>query len=189
MDNIFELLILFIFIVSAFKTLFGQKKKRRADTENQESDVPPQRKKNDQEDILETLFGIPSPKQENDPFEEPYSQKQQIPSQQPSYETSWNPEDDFKDSNEVEKEKHTSKYKKLEDYNNINLLEKFSAKSKVEKAEPLISQTQTTYQVSKKNKEIKEMLKNPKTIRNSVLIAEILNKPKALRYQGEYLHR
>jgi hypothetical protein len=198
-SNFFEYLIIIFFIVSALKSLFGKKKKQQRESEarQRQSAQQPQNRRQSEEnpkDILEQLFGLKIPDQS-----EQTGKQTKIPSDtntevlDPSgyHDTSWNPEEEFEDSIGVE----TVRYEN-QGYQNRH--------SKTEYADPTIRKTEEPSTAKKimgkiptkmevenvggTDKEtvqfierIRNNISNPDSIREYILVSEILNKPRALR--------
>ena len=203
MDNLFELLILLVFILSGLNSLFGNKKKRRKQMEEAQKNEntkpkydPPEKKKfpGDETDLLEELFGIKKDKKEApDPFEEPAVKKQtNYENDYRNYqhyenEQSWNPEDDFKDASETKNYEMKKRQSIFEQISKIDFDKKSPAKPALEKIKIIEDKVLTSKNT--KALELIEILKNKKSVKNSFLIAEILGKPKAHRFRENHLFR
>lgn len=202
-SNFFEYLIIIFFIVSALQSFFGKKKKQQQKEEQaqqQRSGEPTSRQQNkdlgegNPKDILEQLFGLKIPDQSGQT-----SKQTKIPSDTNTevldpggyHDTSWNPEEEFEDSVGVE----TVRYEETRDeakvkYTNVDHREKAAAlDAKVNKARKSLQRLPDKIEVEELNtsisvsfvENIKAKIRQPETIREYILVSEILNKPKALR--------
>ncbi len=160
MDNFFEILIIFFVIISILNSIFGKKKPQQKESEKQE-DIPeiPQQKQNNKE-IFERIFGIPAQKSE-----------EEIKSQTDEYNT-WNPEDEFKDLTEHKPEEIITV-----DYDKLESLE--AKQHEIQKKDTVISLTPLVRPSNLRLIELMRIMKNPMTLRDYILVSEILNKPKA----------
>lgn len=184
MDNIIEIIVFFFVIYSILGSVFGKKKtqqkkspqqykrplpqnrpsNKRADTQRQQSS----------QDILEELFGIKIPKPEEDPYYSPTKQHENLEYQ------SWDPETDFKKKVE-QKEKY--EYRNIEkavpdvNYDKIKTLE--TSERKIKATQPVILQSKK--EISKRTIELRQKLRDTKSLQDLFLISEILGKPRAMR--------
>jgi len=193
MDNIFEYLIYGFIIVSFISSFFKKKKPipkkpssqtphRRSDiTENKITDIPPSQKpKAEDYDILKEIEGFFNVGQPNQPetkvhndekmYEGAKERENYIPVPEKSFHTTTASEHTFNDPWDI-------KTKELE-------------KKKKQDLSPKIEQKASAYEESliKKDsaatgiiKDINERLKNPSTLKEYVIISEIIGKPKALK--------
>ena len=192
MDNIFEYLI-YGFIIISFISSFFKKKKRlskepsdltphqRTDiTENKIIDIPPsQRPKAEGYDILkevESFFNIQQPQQtetkaHNDKqmYEGAKERENYIPVPEKSFHTTTSSEHTFEDPWDNKREELE---KKKQDISPI-IEQKASAYE-----ESLIKKESAATEIIK---DISERLKNPSTLKEYVIISEIIGKPKALK--------
>lgn len=167
MDSFFDYIIIFVIIISILNSIFGKKKKQEQVKTEGEFKPASEKQKHDAVDLLEQMFGIPSQKKEPEYYGESDDNTQ-----------TWNPEDEFGETSpkpapviETTK-KEISKYEKyqstdfkpLDYHKKINMID--------------YDKTQLSEQ-SKKQKELIKKLKNPKSLRDYVLVSEIISKPKA----------
>lgn len=185
MDNILEIIIILFFLLSGINSIFGDKKKRRQKMEEkipQDTSAKKEKKfPKDESELFETLFGIPKPTTKTpDPFDEPdLEQRTYSKNESTDYENTWNPEDEFEKSSEIKPSDVTKKEKIFEEIAKIDYDKIIPAKSA--KIEIVSLDKLTKPQVNKKVSELRKILKSKKSVKDSIIIAEILNKPKALR--------
>jgi len=192
MDNIFEYLIYGFIIISFINSLFKKKKpvpkkpseqayhQRIDQTENKISDIPvSQRAKEQEYDILkeiEGFFNVGQPRQtatevhnDKNMFEGAENREKFIPVPEKSFHTRTTSEHTFTNQWEVKRKELEERKKKLT---------------------PKIEEQASAYEESLKRKEsaatkiirdINIRLKNPSTLKEYVIISEIIGKPKALR--------
>lgn len=192
MDNIFEYLIYGFIIISFISSFFKKKKKlpkepsdltphQRTDiTENKIIDIPPsQRPKAEEYDILkevESFFNIQQPQQtetkahtDKQMYEGAKERENYIPVPEKSFHTTTSSEHTFEDPWDNKREEVDKQKQNLS---------------------PIIEQKASAYEESliKKEsaateiiKDISERLKNPSTLKEYVIISEIIGKPKALK--------
>ena len=192
MDNIFEYLI-YGFIIISFISSFFKKKKRlpkepsdltphqRTDiTENKIIDIPPsQGPKADEYDILkeiEGFFNVDQPKQpeakihtDEEMYEGAKDRENYIPVPEKSFHTTTSSEHTFIDPWDIKRKELEEKKKKIS--------------PKIEKQasayeESLIKNKSAATGIIK---DINERLKHPSTLKEYVIISEIIGKPKALK--------
>ncbi|OGU35586.1 MAG: hypothetical protein A2068_09420 [Ignavibacteria bacterium GWB2_35_6b] len=185
MDNLLEIIIILFFVLSGIKSLFGDKKKRR---QNMEEKIPgnthvKKEKKfpKDENELFETIFGIPKPTAKTpDPFDEPdLEQRTYSQNENRDYENTWNPEDEFEKNNNYKPSQAEKKQKIFEEISRIDYDKQVPVKSAAKEIVPF----ERTLKVSSNNRaiEIRRIFKNKKSVKDAIIIAEILNKPKALR--------
>jgi len=185
MDNLLEIIIILFFVLSGINSLFGDKKKRRQKMEGkipQDSSSKKEKKiPKDESELFETLFGIPKPTTKTpDPFEEPsLEQRTYSKNENQDYENTWNPEDEFEKNLDYSPSQAEKKQKIFEEISKIDY-DKFIP-SKTVKNEIISLDKLAKAPVNKKVIELRKILKNKKSVKDSIIIAEILNKPKALR--------
>lgn len=185
MDNLLEIIIILFFVLSGINSLFGQKKKQRQKMEEkipQDSPVKKEKKfPKDEAELFETIFGIPKPTAKTpDPFDEPdLEQRTYSQNENRDYENTWNPEDEFEKSNNYRPSQAEKKQKIFEEISRIDYDKQVPAKSSAKEIVPF--ERNLKVQSNKGAIEIRRILKNKKSVKNSIIIAEILNKPKALR--------
>lgn len=170
MDNLFQWLIILFVIYTIFKSVLDKKKTQRRDGEiphersgEVESDTSP-RPQYSSGDVLQDLFGFKIPKT-GDEYE--------------TYPPKNYPSDLEADLSDVYAQ---SKIEKEElpniDYDKLASLE-------VQQIPPTTAEYHSAYEEvvlqNQRMADLKEKLKNQKTLRELFLISEILNKPKALR--------
>ncbi len=168
MDNIYEILFfLLIFILSGLSSYFENKKKKKAGGAKKKA--PAKQQKNTAADILEQILGYKA--------ESPHKPVPPVATENAEIET-WIPEEEY--------EKEPEKFAELpetirpaRDKSTTPDYEYEKPKIKVAREENKSdSERRLTYDY---RKNILEKLKNPETVREMVLISEILGKPKALR--------
>jgi hypothetical protein len=142
-----------------------------------ESTRPPQKSN---KDILEEMFGVKMPKTDNWSTIEKPNQYGEV--------STWDPESEFKESKKIEEQK-----KKIVDYDLAPSLETiYDAKSKYSNASRTdifksksnsIASKVEHFRSAKNNKvmAIRSKLDDNITLKDMIIITEILNKPKALR--------
>jgi len=180
MDNIIEIIVFLFIIYSIFGSFFGKKKTQQKNNNripgNNPTEGVPKRTSSRQDNLetLEELFGFKLPRTE-DPFPQQQSTKNSN-----SESNTWDPEKEF--------------------YTKLNVREK-STKKPVEKSIPNISfdklnpiELRKKKQIVKpetrkkeksfyhnRSSDIRKKVNNPESIKEFIIISEILNKPKALR--------
>ena len=174
MDSFFEILIIFVIIISILNAIFGKKKNQPNKSQNASGPVPHERKPQSV-DILGQLFGIPS--QQKKPGFEHDNQ---------DYKT-WDPEAEYSQptketmrSQRPESAFETRKPARVD----VNYDKRKSLKSTPlqSKHKVLInSESETTKRYNKKQIELIKKLRDPKTLRDYILVSEILSKPIALK--------
>ena len=185
MDNLLEIIIILYFVLSGINSLFGQKKQQRQKMEGKIPGNTPVKKENkfpkDENELFETMFGIPKPTTKTtDPFEEPglegrtYSKNENT-----DYENTWNPEDEFEKNTEYALSQAEKKQKIFEEISKIDY-DKFIPSKSLQTGIPA-SEVTIKAPVNKRALDLRKILKNRKSVKDSIIIAEILNKPKALR--------
>ncbi|MCH8035430.1 MAG: hypothetical protein IH950_16950 [Bacteroidetes bacterium] len=198
MDNLFEYLI-YGFIIISFISSFFKKKKRlqkepadqtlhqRTDiTEDKIIDIPPsQEPKAEEYDILkgiESFFDVEKPKQaetkvhtDKEMYEGAKDRENYIPVPEKSFHTLTASEHTFTETWD-EKRKELEKREKREKREK-NLSPKIEKQASVYE-ESLIRKVSTATGIIK---DIKERLKSPSTLKEYVIISEIMGKPKALK--------
>lgn len=185
MDNLFEIIIFFFVIYSVLGSLFGKKKQQKNQQQQQKRKTVPASarrvpqtsapNKPSSQDILEELFGMKFPRTEEDTS---YAQRRSNDNLE--YE-SWDPQKDFeKKVEQKEKYEYRNIEKKIPDINYDKLAALETEQKKINSAKSVLAYTEIK-KIDKRTNEIKNKLRDPKTIRDLYLISEILNKPKALR--------
>ncbi len=183
MDNIFDILIV-IFIIFSFLSGIFTKKKNIPQTEEFEygTDKPKKiPKKKEGREFLEEILGIKLPDIENS------ESKKQPEKYSAGYNnnTTWNPEDDFKEVNvnyETQKSTNKDRISEKKRYNLERSQKEAEFKQPISKKRILstISLTENN-EINVRTIDIKNQLFTKKSIKNAILLAEILQKPKALR--------
>lgn len=183
MDNIIEIIVFFFVIYSILGSIFGKKKQQQKKNQPQyKRPVPQQRRtttnpvpsQQSSQDILEKLFGIKIPKPEGNTG---YSTTKSADNLEYS---SWDPEKDFQKKVE---QRQNYEYRNIEkeisdvNYDRIATLE--TTRKKVSTPEPIILKDKK--EVYKKALEVRQKLREPRTVRELVLTSEILAKPRAFR--------
>lgn len=173
MDDVIQVII-FLFVIWSFLSSAFKKKPEPQKTQKRSSQNKSGQKQTmnySTKDILEDLFGVPLPKNEN---ENP-SQRGRMHYPQ-DFEHEWNPE---KENNSLDKLKSVEEREiKDIDFDKLSSLEVEGKIRRVKPNEPLVIESKL---INERAKEIKRKIKDSATIRDAVLISEILNKPKALR--------
>jgi len=171
MDDVFKI-ILFLFVIWSFlSSAFKKKPEPQKQQPQNRSKSPAQKKKVEYstKDVLEELFGVKIPNPESE-----------IPEQVNSRRFPDHLEKDWKvgyrnlEKNKALEEKSLNTI----DYDNFSSLESNLKVRRIKSSETLET---INDQISKRAVEIKSKIKNVSTLRDAVLISEILNKPKALR--------
>ena len=194
-SNLFEYLIIIFFIVSALQSFFGKKKKKQTDRRDRDEtaktqSTQPQRqvekRKESTQDILEQLFGLKIPDQTESQKKYPSDRNTEAIGPGGYKETSWNPEEEFEDSVDVESVRYQQKNIESEYVDTNAQLE-----ARIKKAKESMKRLPTTIEVEEVGgyseettafvNRIKNNISNPDSIREYILVSEILNKPKAYR--------
>lgn len=173
MDDIIQIIVFFFIIYSILAPIFGKKKQqqnayKKKPTSTMEGESKSGSPSNSSSrDIFEEILGFKIPKTDND-----YSRTEEYPTGDRELRTI-NYETELQtDYRNLEKES------KIPDGN----YEKLAAKIKAEAEAPhLHYDLQKSYEENAKLVELKKRFKEPTTIKDFVLVSEILNKPKALR--------
>ena len=192
MDNIFEYLIYGFIIISFINSLFKKKKpvpKKPPDqtshpridlTEKKFTDIPPSQKaKQEEYDILkeiEGFFNVGQPQKseskvhnDNEVYEGAVNREKFVPVPEKSFHTKTTSEHSFTNPWELKRKELEEKKKKIS--------------PKIEKQasayeESLIRKESAAAGISR---DINKRLKNPSTLKEYVIISEIIGKPKALK--------
>jgi hypothetical protein len=202
-SNFFEYLIIIFFIVSALQSFLGKKKKQQQkerDIQNRRSEKQPYqtpgkgRQEVNPKDIFEQMFGIEIPDKQDQTGKQtkiPSDTNTEVLDPREYHDTSWNPEEEFEDSVGVE----TVRYEENRDeakvkYTNVDHREKAAElDAKVKEARESLQRLPDKIEVEELNtsisvsfvENIKTKIRQPQTIREYILVSEILKKPKALR--------
>ena len=187
MDNILEYIVFIFFLISILNGIFGKKKKQQEQKrkaaaqsdELQQKPVPTQRKKKDTQEILEELFGLKIPEQKPETAN-PKVQQFKLQGEKKQYieeESSWDPEEEF--GTVFKKTKERPKYEPKV----YKMPEKFvSTEGNIRASEKYHSFDEPKLvRENSRKREIKAMFKDPKTIRDYIIVQELLNEPKAFR--------
>ncbi len=183
MDNIIELIIFLFIVYSIFSSFFGKKKpQQKPQSEiprNRPTEGVPKRTSSRQDSIetLEELFGFKLPKTDDE-----FPQYKQTSTKQTET-TSWDPEQEFRTKVSQRETKVNQQVEKPLPNINYDKLDLLEARSKRKFVKPSIktSEQKKEFLPNARAKDIRKKLENPATIREMILISEILNKPKALR--------
>lgn len=201
-SNLFEYLIILFFIFSAIQSILSKKKKDRQKLEErqkqkeQSSDAgqtvrqSPRgtQQKESPKDILEEMFGLKFP-EDKEPKTKTTSKRTMGGFDPPDNdETSWNPEEEYEDSLGIE----TTRYAEKEEKSSYEYQEKMAAlERKAEKSKRMIDRLPAKMEVVEVGGptveqkllagRIKNTLRDPETLREYILVSELLNKPRALR--------
>lgn len=195
-SNFFEYLIIIFFIVSALQSFLGKKKKQQQKNNKQQSTtVSPQaqteKKKESAQDIFEQMFGLKIPDQNEKQTKIPSDTETDVLDPKGYHDSSWNPEEEYEDSIGVE----TVRYEN-QDYQNRHSNTEYADRTVGKTDQPstakeIMGKIPTKMEVEKVGESDKETVQfierirnnitNPDSIREYILVSEILNKPKALR--------
>lgn len=195
-SSIFEYLIIIFFIVSALQSLFGKKKKQREQERRRQSQRSEQtsqpapkteQRSESPKDILEEMFGLKLPEEEKQ-TKIPSDTETEVLDPTELNETSWNPAEEYEDSIGIE----TIRYEEKEEKPSYKYQEEMAAlERKAEKSKRMIDRLPAKIKVeevggaTKEQKllaaKIKNTLRDPETLREYILVSELLNKPRALR--------
>lgn len=199
-SNLFEYLIIIFFVVSALQSFFGKKKKKQTEQRNRDetartqSTQPQQKvekKKESTQDFLEQLFGLKIPDQTGSQTKYPSDRNTEVLDPSGYHDTTWNPEEEFEDSVGVETVRYGQKnvnQKKVEsEYIDPNA----RLEARIKKAKESLKRLPDKIEVEEIGSasaetlafvnRIKNNISSPDSIREYILVSEILNKPKAYR--------
>ncbi len=196
-SNLFEYLIIIFFIVSALQSLFGKKKKQKQQQQRRQrqtsgqAGTPTPRKEQSPEsakDVLEEMFGLKFPDQEEEKQTKiPSDTETSVLDPAENNETTWRPEEEFEDSLGIETIRYEDRSEEKPSYQE----EMEELERKAERAKHTLSELPDKIEVvevsgaSKESKllaaKIKRTIREPETLREYILVSELLNKPKALR--------
>ncbi len=186
MDNIFEIIVFFFVIYSILGSIFGKKKPKKTNIpsepmkpqtiyKRQDDNKVVLKKSQNNQDILEELFGIKLPKTDND------YENHNVEKTSPDLEHStWDPQKEF-EQKVLTREKY--EYRNIEkvipdiDYDHQNSLE--ISKKKIKTA--ITNHYEYKVISFEKARKIKEKLADKESIKELFVISEIIGKPKALR--------
>ncbi|MEW6653065.1 MAG: hypothetical protein AB1394_06285 [Bacteroidota bacterium] len=171
MDDVIQVLIFLFVIWSLLGSAFKKKPEPQKQQQQNRQKSGTQKKTTNYsaKDVLEDIFGVPLPKTENE-HQDHYG-KRHSPN---DYDSDWQVE-----YRNLEKTKSVeSKELSLVDYDKLASLEVHGKTRRVKPAEIFTFNTSST---NERTREIKSKFKDINSIRDAVIIAEILNKPKALR--------
>ncbi len=197
MEDFFQILIFVVYIIIMIISAKNKKKKKQqkqkvafpASTKSKTTNLPEVSKQKSQQEIFEELFGI-KPKQNK-------TAEQKAVTPEPSYKT-WYAEDDFKPKkhNDNYSFRNKDKFEKEEfeeeslEHDVFYVRKKNKFKEKVEKTKEQLEKERLAHKAIKetnfKNKKTtqnryQKLFDNPSTLKDYIVISEILNKPKALR--------
>lgn len=198
-SNLFEYLIIIFFIVSALQSLFGKKKKEQKKRQQQQRREMPssgqarrrtqntRRKEESPRDIFEEMFGVKLPKEEEKETKIPADKDTEVLDPSSANQTTWNPEEEYKDSIGVETVRYEDNKEEKPSYQEeMAALERKADRMK-KSLDSLPDQIEVVdiSSVSEEQKilasRIKRTLRDPDSLREYILVSELLNKPKALR--------
>lgn len=173
MEDVFQIII-FLFVIwsflsSAFKKKPEPEKQHKQNTNRSRQNTQKKKVEYSTKDVLEELFGVQIPNTESGIPEQ--VDKRRFPD---NLEKDWKVEYRNLEKNKAVEEKSL----KTIDYDNISSLEANTNVRRIKPSETLVVKKEL---VSKRAIEIQSKIKNASTIRDAVLLSEILNKPKALR--------
>ncbi|MBU2494693.1 MAG: hypothetical protein KJ571_18885 [Bacteroidetes bacterium] len=188
MENLFEIIILIVFVLSGLNALFGKKKKGRVESENTgnaDSPAPARKRVPENEiDLLQEIFGLKKDNSKSpDPFDEPSAQNTGYGYQ----DSSWNPEDDFSDKENLKISEMKARQKRFDELSKIDYDKSVVSKERYDFL--ILNNNSSGTIVNKRALALKRILKNKKSVKDSIIIADILNKPKAYRRRGNDLLR
>lgn len=191
-NNFFEYLIIIFFIVTALQSLLGKKKKKGQPKPPTSSPKPEQRttqKVESAQDIFEELFGLKTPQRDQGGKQTkiPSDTGTEVLDRAEKNETTWNPEEEYEDSLGIETVRYEDKKETKRSYHEeMARLDEHAkrAKRSLEKLPDKIEVEDiggVSKEVKKLAAKIKGTIRNPETLREYILVSEILNKPKAFR--------
>ncbi len=182
MGDIIEIIIILFFILSAFGGIFKKKKQQRQEMEQKPPSPKPSSEKT--KDVFEELFGVKFPEEEETQVETTRYETQT--------EETWDPETEFfGEAQKVEKPepprierkkpKIEPQYKPSWKQINYDKLNRQEVKELQKEEIDIKELVKSKLKINKRANEIRNKLKNQNSIREFIVISEILNKPKALR--------
>ncbi len=193
-NNVFEILIALYFIFTFIGGYLKKKKKEEAKRDSmhavsEEVPLPVESKedlkaKRDREtrEMLNKIFGVQIPHEEKEDFSETVKDEY-IPKENIEELPTWNPEDDFKEEDSYSPEIRSQEFlsKQYEAQQTSSEFEKPTIIKEDNTAEKIPTEISNSEFLHNK---LLRRLKNPQTLKEAILLAEILNKPKALRRYG-----
>jgi hypothetical protein len=185
MDNIIEYIVFIFFLISILNGIFGKKKKKQQQADKDSQTVRQQRvpesesqEKKPAQNILEELFGLKMPS-ESSPSQERYDAFNTKDSKSRDYqkESSWDPEEDYDDYFTKTLKKATPA---ISEFKAPKSILKLDDKIPGLKNIPAFEQN-IPVKENLRRKNIKSKLKDPKSLRDYIIVQELLNEPKAFR--------
>lgn len=177
MDNIVDYIVIIFFIVSALASLL--KKKKTEEQKKMKQPAGPHQREMKREPIP---VKVEQPKRQPvDPFEE-------IADFLKGHGDKRKSEVDQYFEQAIKKSEEYIRPAQKKEYTSINDRSRTSRMSKeVKPLESITILKKEEYKTNKRARDIRDKLKNPKQIRELIIINEILNKPKALRHKKNIL--
>lgn len=183
MDDIIQLIVFFFVIYSIVASLFGKKKTQKGETQKQtqspyqtkEREKVYSRKQPSGADVLEELFGFKIPKTE-DKYKRTDYDREGINLEK----VSWDPEKEFErkvTTREAYEKRNIEKRVPDIDYDKLVSLESAGKRTAVDHHKIYAWKSDA----NKKAEELKRRLRSKSTIKDALILSEILGKPKVLR--------
>lgn len=199
-DKVFEILIALYFVFALIGSYLKKKKKEEQKRKNLQA-VPVEasdeivevesrediRARRDREtrEMLNKILGVQIPQQDNEDLAETVKDEY-IPDEQQEELPTWHPEEEFE---EVEEDVSTKHDNSLDDmlarqYELPQAESEFQAPSMLNENDFVDKTIKANDEANPLNKKLLKMLRNPETLKEAILLTEIINKPKALRRYG-----
>lgn len=194
MDNLFEYLIILFFIFSILQSFLGKKKKQQqqrqqhSQTTSSTTSTSKEKRQESTSDILEQLFGLKIPEESKSPSRSSSDRNAEVLDPVGYHETTWNPEEDYEDSIGIETVRYSKKRSEAKQTEFIDPVK--SLEKKISDAKKSMAKLPDSIEVEELSeseysssfvKNIRKKIANPESIREYILVSEILNKPKAHR--------
>ncbi len=194
MDNLFEYLIILFFIFSILQSFLGKKKKQQQQRQQQSqttsstTSTSKEKKQESTSDILEQLFGLKIPEESKSTSRSSSDRNAEVLDPVGYHETTWNPEEDYEDSIGIETVRYSKKRSEAKQTEFIDPVK--SLEKKISDAKKSMAKLPDSIEVEELSeseysssfvKNIRKKIANPESIREYILVSEILNKPKAHR--------
>jgi hypothetical protein len=174
MDNIFQLIIFIFVIWSILGSAFGKKKNQKSKTQQRRfpgegSNNPSPNYRQTSQDVLEDILGFKIPKTEDEYYGGVSHEAQDIEK---------NSTDLEKDTSQISVRTKFEQSVEDVDYDKLGSLEQVPLQIISTEATDAYTVSQATIS---RAPQIKSRFKSANSVRDAILIAEIINKPKALR--------
>lgn len=194
MDNLFEYLIILFFIFSILQSFLGKKKKQQQQRQQQSqttsstTSTSKEKKQESTSDILEQLFGLKILEESKSTSRSSSDRNAEVLDPVGYHETTWNPEEDYEDSIGIETVRYSKKRSEAKQTEFIDPVK--SLEKKISDAKKSMAKLPDSIEVEELSeseysssfvKNIRKKIANPESIREYILVSEILNKPKAHR--------